>query len=278
MNASLRTPGPPRHGPGQFPSHLSLIGALLFFDCKPEGGLQATSDLAAQAARAALESAGLLPEQVGLLLLATTTPDELSPATACRVQALLGANNAVAMDITAGGSGWLFAAKTAQAWLAINPEVEHAVLASDGTQAEHVWIPAGGSRRPASDETVRERIHTIHMDGRASHAFTHEVFPRRVEETLSMNGMQPDQLAAVVACEPNPVLLRKAYAETPLPADQLIVASDQVGDLSAAGLPYALAQAAASDKLQPGDKVLMVALGAGLTWGSTILCWSGART
>ncbi|GAA0947527.1 hypothetical protein GCM10009558_063150 [Virgisporangium aurantiacum] len=78
---------------------------------------EASSDLAAAAVRAALSAAGISADDVGLLLLATSTPDELGPATACRVQAAVGARNAVAMDVTAACSGWLFAAKVAHDWL-----------------------------------------------------------------------------------------------------------------------------------------------------------------
>ncbi|MFJ8605434.1 3-oxoacyl-ACP synthase III family protein [Streptomyces shenzhenensis] len=280
---------------------------------------QATSDMAAQAVSSALMSAGLTAEQLGLILVATTTPDEPCPSTACRVQGLIGAGQAVAMDVAAACSGWLFAAKVAQAWLTSNPEVEHAVvvgsetysrflnpgdrataalfgdgaaatvvsrvaggegfapiiLGSDGSRGDFAWIPGGGSRIPASAETVRERSHTVHMDGRAARVFVYEVFPKLVAEALARTGTHPEELAAVVAHQPNPVLLRRAYANTALPPDKLVVTGDRVGNLGAGALPHALNEAAVSKKLVPGDKVLMVAFGAGLTWGSTVLTWSG---
>ncbi|RSN55498.1 3-oxoacyl-ACP synthase [Amycolatopsis sp. WAC 04182] len=81
------------------------------------GPEQASSDLAAEAVRNALEGAGLAPEALGLLVLATSTPDELGPSSACRVQALLGAHNAVAFDVSAACTGWLFGARVAHDWL-----------------------------------------------------------------------------------------------------------------------------------------------------------------
>ncbi|WP_183154738.1 3-oxoacyl-ACP synthase III family protein [Streptomyces shenzhenensis] len=280
---------------------------------------QATSDMAAQAVSSALMSAGLTAEQLGLILVATTTPDEPCPSTACRVQGLIGAAQAVAMDVAAACSGWLFAAKVAQAWLTANPEVEHAVvvgsetysrflnpddrataalfgdgaaatvvsrvaggegfapiiLGSDGSRGDFAWIPGGGSRIPASAESVRERSHTVHMDGRAARVFVYEAFPKLVTEALARTGTHPEELAAVVAHQPNPILLRRAYANTALPPDKLVVTGDRVGNLGAGALPHALNEAAVSKKLVPGDKVLMVAFGAGLTWGSTVLTWSG---
>ncbi|WP_129312266.1 ketoacyl-ACP synthase III [Streptomyces sp. L2] len=281
---------------------------------------QATSDLAAQAVQAALTSGGLSAEQLGLIIVGTTTPDEICPSTACRVQAMVGARRAVALDVSAACSSWLFGIKVAQQWLAANDDIEHAVvvgsevysrfldfsdrataslfgdgaaatllsrvpeaegfshitLASDGTQAEHAFIPGGGSRRPASETTLRERSHTVRMDGRAARMFVYEVFPQMIDQALSSADLKPDDIKVVISHQPNPVLLRKAYAKTGLPEDRLIVIGERVGNLGAGSLPYALAQAAAEGRLEPGDKALIVAFGAGLTWGSTVLTWSGA--
>ncbi|WP_370252286.1 3-oxoacyl-ACP synthase III family protein [Streptomyces sp. V4I8] len=296
---------------------------------------QATSDLAAAAVRAALKSADLSAEQLGLIIVGTTTPDEICPSTACRVQALVGARHAVALDVSAACSSWLFGIKVAQQWLATNDDVEHAVvvgsevysrfldfsdrataslfgdgaaatvlsrvpaghllrhqsrgedpghaggfgpiiLGSDGTHAEHAWIPAGGSRRPASDTTLADRDHAVHMDGRAARVFVHEVFPQMIDQALSSSGVKPEDIKVVASHQPNPVLLRKAYARTGLSEDRLVVIGDRVGNLGAASLPYALAQAAAEGRVQRGDTILIVAFGAGLTWGSTTLTWSGA--
>ncbi|MFD8396231.1 3-oxoacyl-ACP synthase III family protein [Streptomyces sp. NPDC059680] len=281
---------------------------------------QATSDLAAHAVRSALTSAGLSAEQLDLIIVGTTTPDEICPSTACRVQALVGARRAVALDVSAACSSWLFGIQVARQWLATNDDIEHAVvvgsevysrfldfsdrataslfgdgaaatvlsrvprtegfglitLASDGTQAEHAFIPGGGSRRPASEATLRERAHAVRMDGRAARMFVYEVFPQMIDQSLSSAGLKPEDIKVVISHQPNPVLLRKAYAKTGLPEERLVVIGGQVGNLGAGSLPYALAQAAAEGRLQPGDKALIVAFGAGLTWGSTILTWSGA--
>jgi 3-oxoacyl-(acyl-carrier-protein) synthase III len=284
------------------------------------GAEQATSHLAAHAVRAALSSAGLSAEQLDLIIVGTTTPDEICPSTACRVQAQVGARRAVALDVSAACSSWLFGIQVAHQWLATSGEIQHAVvvgsevysrfldfsdrataslfgdgaaatllsrvpqtegfgpitLASDGTHAEHAFIPGGGSRRPASETTLRERAHAVRMDGRATRMFVYEVFPQMIDQALSSAGLKPEEIKVVIAHQPNPVLLRKAYAKTGMPGDRLVVIGDRVGNLGAGSLPYALAQAAAEGRLQRGDKALIVAFGAGLTWGSTILTWSGA--
>jgi len=278
--------------------------------------------MAAHAVLNAIAAAGIAVQQVGLLLVATTTPDEPCPATACRVQALIGARHAVAMDVSAACSGWLFATKVAQSWLAVNPDVEHAVvvgsetysrfldaddrataslfgdgaaatvisrvapgegfgpiaLGSDGTRAEFAWIPAGGSRMPSSQETVRRRQHSVHMDGRAARIFVEDIFGKLAIEALNRTKTNPTEISAVVAHQPNPVLLRKAYCRTALPPDRLVVTGDDVGNLGAGALPHGLVKAATEHNLSPGDKILMIAFGAGLTWGTTVLTWSGAAT
>ncbi|MFJ3176725.1 3-oxoacyl-ACP synthase III family protein [Streptomyces roseus] len=284
------------------------------------GDQQATSDLAAAAAQAALASAGLSAEEIGLIVLGTTTPDEPCPATACRVQALLDARNAVALDVSGACSSWLFGVKVAQEWMASDTRVRHAVvigsevysrfldfsdratsvlfgdgaaatvlsrvpdsegfapitLASDGTRADYACIPAGGSRHPASTGTLRGGAHYVHMDGRAARVFVNEIFPQLIEEALSSAGVESSKITAVVAHQPNPVLLRKAYANTGMPEDKLIVIGDRVGNLGAGSIPYALAQAVVEKRLRVGDKLLLLAFGAGLTWGSAVLTWSGA--
>ncbi|SEG95449.1 3-oxoacyl-[acyl-carrier-protein] synthase-3 [Nonomuraea solani] len=277
----------------------------------------AASDLAAEAVRRALEPLGRPPGDIDLLVLATSTPDELGPSTACRVQALLGADRAVAFDVAAACSGWMFGARVACDWLRggnedklavvvgveaysrfLDPEdratsvlfgdgaaatvlgrvpdggFDPIVLGSDGTDAGTVLIPGGGSRIPASSQSLADKDHVIHMDGGTVRDFTLKIFPEMVAAALERGGLKLGDIDLVVSHQPNPVLLSRAAAELGLPEDRLMVVGHEVGNIGAASLPYALARAAGSDRLRPGDRVLLVAFGAGLTWGSTILTWS----
>ncbi|MGW4808302.1 3-oxoacyl-ACP synthase III family protein [Kitasatospora sp. NPDC004272] len=280
-------------------------------------GEQAASDLAAEAVRRALASAGVTAAQLGLLVCATSTPDELGPATACRVQALVGAVGAVALDVSAACSGWLFGAKVAHDWLREEDGPMLAVvvgveayskfldpadrgtavlfadgaaatvlgpveppgglggfrLGSDGTLADRVLIPAGGSRRPASRETLAEGAHRIRMDGRTVSRFIRDAFPRMLNETLERHGLAVGDIDHVITHQPNPVLLRRLAAEAGL-ADRMTVVGDLVGNIGAASAPYALATAHAEGLLQPGDLILLTVFGAGMTWGSALLRWS----
>ncbi|WP_280332971.1 3-oxoacyl-ACP synthase III family protein [Nocardia wallacei] len=278
---------------------------------------QAASDLARVAVGRALSAAGLGPDDLDLLVLATSTPDELGPSTACRVQAQLNASRAVAFDVSAACSGWLFGTRVAVDWLrAEGPGSIAAVvgveayshflndsdrataslfgdgagatilgpvapgsgfgrieLGSDGRHAGDVLIPAGGSRHPATAETVSGGQHSIHMDGRAVREFILEVFPKLAHEALERSGLAASEIDAVVAHQPNPLLLQQACSQAGLETDRLVIIGDDVGNIGAASVPYALAAAEADGRLSPGDRILIVGFGAGLTWGSTVLTW-----
>jgi 3-oxoacyl-[acyl-carrier-protein] synthase-3 len=280
---------------------------------------EASSDLAAAAVRAALRAAGIGVDEVGLLLLATSTPDELGPATACRVQAAVGARHAVALDITAACSGWLFAVKVAHDWLRgdrsghavvvgvetlskfLNPTDRATAvlfgdgaaaavlgpvpagtgfagfdLGSDGTLADLVRIPAGGSRRPASAGSLHEREHTIRMNGRAVRDFIVAKLPSIVDTCLRRHGLQLADIDLVVAHQPNPSLLREVAAELGVPPQRLVIVADEIGNVGAACVPYALAAACGRGQLAAGNRILLAAIGAGMTWAGTLLTWSGA--
>ncbi|MGW8378362.1 ketoacyl-ACP synthase III [Streptomyces sp. ODS28] len=281
---------------------------------------EAASDLAAAAVRSAAAAAGVDPDHLDVLVLATSTPDELGPSTACRVQALVGARNATALDVSAACSGWLFAARVACDWLRADVRARYAAvvgveayskfldphdrgtatlfadgaaaavlgpvregegfgdfhLGSDGTMAHHVLIPAGGSRAPACAGTLRDGRHRIHMDGRAVRDFIAEVFPRMLQQALVREDLALSDIDAFVTHQPNPVLLRGIGRDLGIPAERQIIIGDEVGNIGAASAPYALATAAARGVLHPGARVFLATFGAGVTWGNTLLTWTGA--
>ncbi|MFG3056384.1 3-oxoacyl-ACP synthase III family protein [Kitasatospora sp. NPDC048239] len=281
---------------------------------------EAASDLAAAAVLAACEAAGIPPDRLDVVIAATSTPDELGPATACRVQALTGAANAVALDVSAACSGWLFAAKVAHDWLSTTPGSRYAAvvgveayskfvdpahrgtavlfadgaaaavlgpvpgdggfrgfrLGSDGRGAHHVLIPGGGSRTPASARSLANGLHHIHMDGRAVRDFITEVFPRMVEETLTEHGLDLKDIDAFITHQPNPLLLRTVAAGIGIPPERLHITGDRTGNIGAASAPFALADAAAGGLLPDRARLLVCVLGAGLTWGTALLTWTGA--
>ncbi|QNP74308.1 ketoacyl-ACP synthase III [Streptomyces roseirectus] len=276
---------------------------------------EAASDLGAAALKSALAAAHLEVEQLGLIVAATSTPDELGPATACRVQALVGARHAVALDVTAACSGWLFGARVARDWLAGDPSARYAAvvgvetyskfvdpadrataslfgdgaaatllgpvadgfgfgpftLGSDGRYADHAMIAAGGSRLPVNADGQR-----ITMNGKAVRDFILDVFPRMLAHALCQGRVTLADVALVVTHQPNPVLLQQAARQMGVTDRQLIVVGDEVGNIGAANIPYALAKAASEGRLRHGDLVVIIAFGGGVTWGTTLLRWTGA--
>lgn len=282
---------------------------------------EAASDLAARAAERALASAGIGAGELGLIIVATSTPDEFGPATACRVQAGLGARRAVAMDVSGACSGYLFAARIACDWLSARPADGYALvigtevfsrflnhedratfvlfgdgagatvlgavpestgftaieIGSDGTQAGDVLIPAGGSRRPADLGTLTGHGHHLQMNGRAVAEFIRDIFPRSVSELLTATGRELSDIDLIVPHQPNPELLRTVAHGMGITGRQLFLIGDRTGNIGAACIPLALAEAAASGRLAPHDQLLLAAFGAGLTWGTSSLAWSGVR-
>ncbi|HTJ68934.1 MAG TPA: ketoacyl-ACP synthase III [Actinospica sp.] len=277
----------------------------------------ASSDLAAEAVRRALADANLTAADLDLIVLATSTPDELGPSTACRVQAAIGARRAVAFDIAAACSGWLFGARVASDFLRANTGARYAavvgcevyspfidpadratavlfadgaaaavlgpvpegrgfapiMLGSDGAHAGDVLIPAGGSRIPASPTSLADGGHRVLMDGRAVRDFIMTIFPKAAHEALEREGLKPDDIDVILSHQPNPLLLRRACEDAGFPAERLVVIGDETGNIGAGSLPYALAEADATGRLRDGSRALLLAFGAGLTWGSSVLTW-----
>ncbi len=114
------------------------------------------------------------------------------------------------------------------------------------------------------------------MDGRAVRDFIAEVFPRLVDETLVRNRLRLTDLDAVITHQPNPVLLRSLGDRIGIARERLVIVGDEVGNIGAASAPYALATAAARGLLPQGGRILLAVFGAGVTWGSALLTWTGA--
>ncbi|GHA49554.1 3-oxoacyl-[acyl-carrier-protein] synthase 3 [Streptomyces spiroverticillatus] len=282
---------------------------------------EAASDLAAAAVKAACAAAGIDLDQLDVIIVATSTPDELGPATACRVQERTGARHAVALDVTAACSGWLFAAKVAHDWLVCTPQARYAAvvgveayskfldttdrataslfadgaaatifgpterggfldfaLGSDGRFADYALIPQGGSRLPNGPGAPSDRRQKISMNGPGVRKFIEDVFPRIVDESLSRNRIALSDLTTIVTHQPNPVLLTNVAHNAGITDAQLVIVGDEVGNIGAGSIPYALATAAGQGRLHEGDLVLAVAFGGGVTWGTALLEWTGASS
>ncbi|CAM3100663.1 3-oxoacyl-ACP synthase III family protein [Stackebrandtia soli] len=281
---------------------------------------EASSDLAAAAARASLLDSGRDVADVGLIVVGTSTPDELGPSTACRVQASLGAAGA-AVDIGAACAGYLFGLQFACGWLSANPDAGCAVvigtevysrfldprdrttavlfgdgagatvidrapdghgirsirLGSDGTGADHVLIPAGGSRRPADASTIADDAHRIRMDASAVRDDIRTVLPRLIADALTEHAVGLDDLDLLIPHQPNPRTLRIVADHTGMPLDRIVIVGEDIGNIGAASIPTALDIAARGGRVRAGDTALLIAIGAGMTWGRVWLRWHDTK-
>jgi 3-oxoacyl-[acyl-carrier-protein] synthase-3 len=273
----------------------------------------ATSDLAAAAARAALADARLAAADLDHIITATVTPDSPVPCAACRVQDLLGATGAAAFDINAGCSGFLYGVHTADALIRSGAarnvlvigaevltrvtdyhdrrtcvlfgdgagacvmstqgpfEVLHSHIGADGSQPDIIEIPAGGSRIPASSDSIANRQHYIRLDGRR--VFRQAV--RRMVEAarvgLEATGLTADDVSWVIPHQANERIIMSLAEQLSIPVPKVVRDLADTGNTSAASVPIALARANAAGSFEPGQVIMLLAFGAGLTWSCQLL-------
>ncbi len=273
------------------------------------------SDMGARAARKAMAKAGIEPGEVDIVILSTATPDRWLPSTACDVQALLGCKNAVAFDIMAACTGFLYAMSMGEGYLAagrgeialiISTEKMSSIvdwedrttavlfgdgagaavlkpsngsgrgilsshLRSDGSLAELLYRPGGGSVDPVSQSMLDEGRHLMRMQGR-------EIFKNAVRSmaeacnlALKHAGMTADDVDLLVPHQANIRIIEATAKYAGIPMDRVFVNVHRYGNMSSATVPVALDEAQEQGLIGPGSNVLTVAFGAGLTWGAMTL-------
>jgi 3-oxoacyl-[acyl-carrier-protein] synthase-3 len=277
---------------------------------------ESTATLAVEAGAAAIKNAGLTPDAIDLMVVATASPEKLIPHTGAFVGDGLGVRCG-SFDLNAGCAGFvyelvvgaslliagnldhvlligaetlsrvtdptdrgtciLFGDGAASMVLSSSPDDGPGLLAwdlgCDGSAAGLLEIPAGGSRLPASAETVANREHYLRMNGQ-------EVFRRAVRivvesatNALERADMSVDDVTWFAPHQANVRIIEAAGNRLGIPAERTLVNIDRYGNTSAASIPLVLAEAADDGRLQPGDLVLLSGFGAGLTWGSALLRW-----
>ena len=277
---------------------------------------QAASDLALPAAREALEQAGVRPEEVDLIIVATATPDMLFPATAAIVADTLGAKKAAAYDLLAGCTGFVYALAQAYGQVAtglskralivgtevlskitnwqdrstcilfgdgagaavVQPVGEGGIagfeLGADGSGGPDLCVPAGGSRTPMSVDALEEELQFIKMNGAEVFRFATRIMVTSAEELLATCGATIDDVDLYVPHQANKRIVDHAVKNLGLDPDKVLMNIDRYGNTSSASIPICLAEAQAAGRLEDGTRVLMSAVGAGLTWGSVYLTWT----
>ncbi|MES2014889.1 MAG: beta-ketoacyl-ACP synthase III [Pseudomonadota bacterium] len=268
-----------------------------------------SSDLAAAAGRKAMEMAGLEPDQIDLVIVASSTPDFYGsfPSTACIVQRKLGMhNNSAAFDVQAVCSGFVYAVSVADAFiksgahknvLVIGAEVFSRILNfEDRTTCVLFGDGAGAIVLTASDEPgiLATKLHAdgrhadvlsvpgtlaggalagsgfLYMDGPAVFKLAVSVLEQVANETLAHANMTADQIDWLIPHQANIRIMKSTAKKLDLPLEKMVVTVDQHGNTSAASIPLALDLAVRDGRVKKGDNVLMEGVGGGFTWGAVL--------
>ena len=270
---------------------------------------ETTSTLATEAARNALAAAGLTPADIGLIVLATATPDQTFPATATQVQHALGCNGGVAFDVAAVCSGFLYALGVADSLLrtgmakralVIGAETFSRILDWDDRTTCVLFGDGAGAvvleLRDVADDgpgILATRLHAdgahnglLYVDGGPSSTGTvghvrmkgPEVFRHAVvnlaqvlREVLADQGLTCADIDWVVPHQANQRILDATARKLGLPPEKVIVTVDRHANTSAASVPLALDTAVRDGRIKPGDLIMLEAMGGGFTWGASLL-------
>jgi len=276
---------------------------------------QSTSTIAVNAARVALDAAGLKPEQIGMIVLATSTPDYHSfPSTACLVQHALGAKNAGAFDIQAACTGFIYALEVARGLMMVNPQPtlvigadlmsrivdwsdrNSCILFGDAAGAvvlEASNVPGGiwhsilkadgsGSQllyREGGSRQLAEgpwmKQNTLEMQGRQVFNFAVKIFDEVLTGLLNHVGYTFDDLACVIPHQANARIIEAVARRMSVPLGKFFMNMETTGNTSAASIPVALDEMVRKGLIKDDDLVAMVGFGAGLTYGGLLMRWRG---
>jgi 3-oxoacyl-[acyl-carrier-protein] synthase III len=147
-------------------------------------------------------------------------------------------------------------------------------LGADGSGGPQLYVPAGGSRSPATEETVAERMHFVKMNGREVFKFATRVLVSSAEAVLAECGRSIEDVDVYVPHQANVRIIEHARQKLGIPEEKTVIDVDRYGNTSSGSIPLALADATADGRLRPGQLVLMTGMGAGLTWGSGLIEWT----
>jgi 3-oxoacyl-[acyl-carrier-protein] synthase-3 len=261
------------------------------------GPEEALSDLALPACQAALEQAGLDASELGLIVVATVTPDMMFPSTYDLLAGCTGFMYALAQ-----GYGMVASGLTPNALVVGGDTLSKIVdwndrstcilfgdgagavvlrrvgeggflgfeLGAEGAGGVHLYYPGSGSR----DNGAADGRDFVKMNGREVYKFATRVLVSSAEKILAECGRTIDDVDVYVPHQANVRIIEHASKKLGIPQEKVIVNVDRYGNTSSASIPLALADAAAQDRLKPGKLVLMTGMGAGLTWGSALIEWT----
>ncbi|MGH8662493.1 MAG: beta-ketoacyl-ACP synthase III [Burkholderiales bacterium] len=268
-----------------------------------------TSDLALEASRNALQSAGIAAGDLDLIVMATTTPDMVFPSTACLLQTKLGVRNCPAFDVQAVCSGFVYGLATADGFirsgqyrnvLVVAAEVYSRILDwSDRSTCVLFGDGAGAVvlRRDSTPGILSSHLHAdgtyanllsvpgtvsggkvsgrplLQMDGGGVFKFAVKALDDLVEEALAANGMQKSDIDWLVPHQANIRIIQASAKKLGLSMEKVVVTVDRHANTSAASIPLALDEAVRDGRIRAGQHVLLEAVGGGFTWGAALVKW-----
>lgn len=277
---------------------------------------EATSDMCAKIAKKLLNNSGKAPEEIDIIIIATSTPDHLVVSTAAIVQDKIGAINAWGYDLTAACTGFIFALETG-ARLIESGKYKNAIiigadtmssiidykdrntcvifgdggggvlieqtdddygiidsiLKTDGSGNQFLTVPAGGSRKPTSETTVKQRLHYVYQDGKTVFKYAVNRMSEVSKEIIEKNKLSSHDIKLFIPHQANQRIIDATARKCGLDLDQVFVNIDKYGNTTAGTIPIAIDEAIKMNLLESGEFLLLAAFGGGFTWGSMLIRW-----
>ena len=275
---------------------------------------EGTASMAYEAAKKALADADMQPEDIELIIVATCTADTLVPSTACDIQGRLGAKNAVAFDLNAACSGFIFALNTANAFfqsgmyknaLLVGVETLSRIVDWKDRSVCVLFADGAGAAVVTADETVgllassmgsdgshsqalivknRENntpfdpgerpMDHLYMDGPAVFKFAVKTVPNSIQDTLAKADLTPADVDLYLLHQANMRINQVISKKLNIPIEKFPSNMDHCGNTSGASVPLLLDEACKKGLIHSGDTIVMAGFGAGLTWGTAVLTWA----
>ncbi len=277
---------------------------------------ETSSTLATNAAQRALDMAGISPQELDLIVVGTVTPDMFFPSVGCLVQDKLGARKAVAFDVSAGCTGFIYALSVVDslikvgnyqkalvigtenlskitdyqdratcvllgdgsgAVVLVREEGERGIIStnlySDGSYANLLYQPGGGSAIPPTPESLAQRLHYLKMDGNRLFKIAVKSLGDTVIEILERNNIKESEIDLLIPHQANLRIIQAIAKRLNLPEEKVFINIQKYGNTSSASIPIALDEAHREGRIREGSLVLFNAFGAGLTWGAVLVRW-----
>ncbi|MFS0864250.1 beta-ketoacyl-ACP synthase III [Fredinandcohnia sp. 179-A 10B2 NHS] len=258
-----------------------------------------TSDMAYEAARKAIDNAGITAEQLDMIIVATVTPDRPFPSVSCMIQERLGAKNAAAMDISAACAGFMYGIVTGKQFIE-NGTYKHilvvgveklskitdwddrntAVLFGDGAGAAVLGTVSEGrgilSFELGADGTGGKHLYQdeyIIMNGREVFKFAVRQMGESSVNVLTKAGLTKDDVDYLIPHQANIRIMEASRQRLELPVEKMSKTVDKFGNTSAASIPISIVEDLEAGKIKEDDVIVMVGFGGGLTWGAIAMRW-----